>query len=628
MKVGGLNIKIEREKPKVNQEAAWQRLKKCVDRIFEITNEERIEMRKNLDFYNGQIFDDTSRQLRPEESKIKHNIAFDIIQSIAPMLSDNKPIFSIVSREYWLQSLANAYDMSLKYFWDKSEMNMTVHQVVLMGMIKKLGLFKVFFDPSGDCRVVSEDPEEFFIAPGYTDPWDAPYCGIKGKRPISYIRARFDPKHELDIKPDEGDYNDRGISYGRAKDFELSDYFATLYEVWMKDDDVEEEIGEDEDDDEVKAAQKANKNKYPNGKFVYFTSTAYLGTEKCEWWHGKPPWVPFYNYVKPQDFLGTSEIDNIKDITKEFNLLLLKIFGYIRKYADPNFLYDVNQINQENFRDIFIKGGQGIAYDPTGSNNPNPVQWTQPGPMPQDIYQMIGLLPHLVEKETGVTDVSQGIAAKKQRQSASEIAVLVESSYTRTRQRVRNLEWSLKRVCWLLVNLMQQYYKKPRNINFKYGNEFVHDKIANTTDFAQGVIAPNAPKIASKRTMGQELSPREKEEWDDYQHFIDAFGEKDSVYFEYDIEIQTNSTLPLDKQSLANLALRLYTAPNPAIDRQAVLETLHYPDWEEIVQRMQAVEQAQQNPQGAGGQPPMGQPGPQMTAPGLGGGMQAMNEEQ
>lgn len=615
---------IEIEKSKAINKEEWERLKDTVDKIFLVTQADRTEMHKNLDFYNGIIFDEKNVQLRAEESKIKHNIAFDIIQSIAPMLSDNKPIFGIVARQYYIQKLASAYDMALKYFWDKEEMNMTVHKVVLMGMIKKVGLFKVWFDPSGDCKVDSEDPEEFFLAPGYTDPWEAPYCGIRGKRAISYIRQRFDPERKLDIRPDDDDWRDHGISYGKSKDFELSNYFTTLYEVWMRDDEVEEEMGESMEEDKEEPVKK-KQMKYPYGKFVYFTSDTYLGTERCDWWHGKPCWVPWYNYVKPGDFLGTSEIDNIKAIGQEFNLLLLKIFGYIRKYADPNYAYDVNLLNQENFRDQFVKGGQGFAYDSTGSQNPNPVHFIQPGPMPQDIYQMLNLLPHLVEKETGSTDVSQGVAAKKQRQSASEIAVLVESSYTRTRQRVRNLEWSLKRVCWLLVNLMQQYYSKPRNINFHNGDQFVQDTISNTTDFAQQVVAPNAPQLATKRTLGQQLNPREQQEWDDYTQFVEAFGEKDTVYFDYDIEIQTNSTLPLDKQSLANLALRLYTAPLPAIDRQAILETLHFPNSEEIIQRMEAAEQAKQNPPGGpGGSPP--QPGPEMTAPELGGGMGAQNE--
>jgi hypothetical protein len=626
MKIGPLNLKIEREPSKAKNKENWERLKDTVDKIFEVTANDRTEMRKNLDFYNGIIFDDTSKQLRAEESKIKHNVAFDIIQSIAPMLSDNKPIFGVVARQYYMQKLANAYDMSLKYFWDKNEMNMTVHKVVLMGMIKKVGLFKVWYDETGDCKVDSEDPEEFFIAPGFTDPWEAPYCGIRGKRPISYIRQRFDPNRKFNIKPDEGnDWKDRNISYGKSKDFELSNYFATLYEVWMKDDDVEEEMDQLDESTEEKPKKK-KELKYPHGKYVYFTNDVYLGTESSESWHGRPCWVPWYNYVKPQDFLGTSEIDNIKDIGKEFNLLLLKIFGYIRRYADPNFFYDTNQINQENFRDQFVKGGQGFAYDGTNSNKP-PVSFVQPGPMPSDIYQMVNLLPHLIEKETGSTDVSQGVAAKKQRQSASEIAVLVESSYTRTRQRVRNLEWSLKRVCWLLVNLMQQYYDNPRSINFHNGDQFVQDTISNSTDYAQQVVAPNAPGIAQKKTLGQELNPREQEEWNDYQEFVDAFGEKDNVYFDYDIEIQTNSTLPLDKQSLANLALRLYTAPQPAIDRQAVLETLHFPNAEEIIQRMEAQEQAQNQNKGGGAPPEMG-PGPGMTAPNLGGGMAAQNEEQ
>jgi hypothetical protein len=631
MKIAGLNFKIEREKSKERDDDEWKKLKYRIDRIFDVTNTERDEMDKNLRHYNGEIFPETGGLLRSDESRAKHNIAFSAVQSIAPMLSDNKPITTVVARENYLQGLANAYDLALSYFWDKSEMNMVIHEVVLDAMIQKVGLFKIYFDPDlegdGECRVVAENPREFFIAPGYTDPWEAPYCGIRGKRPLSLIRKRFDPDRTLDLKPDEGDdWKDRGISYGKAKDFELNDYFCTLYEIWMRDDETEEDLKSD-DEDEVK---KLKKIKYPHGKFVYFTNDTYLGTEKCEYWHGKAPWVPFYNYKKPHDFLGTSELDNIKDLAKEYNLMLIKLAGYIRKYTDPNTFYDSNQINQENFADKAVKGGQYFAYDGTESGKP-PITYAQPGAILSDLYQMLGLIPKIVEEETGATDVSKGIASKKQRQSASEIAVLVESSYTRTRQRVRNLEWSLKRVCWLLVNLMQQYYGKERTLNFHQGDEFVQDSISNKMDYAENVVGPNRVAISQKQQAGGQLSQREQQEWEDYQNLITSFGTKDPVYFDYSIEIQTNSSLPLDKQSLANLGLRLYTAPNPAIDRAALLELLHFPDADEINARMEAKEQQQQQakqPQG-GGMPTEGTPipGPENAGtPGMGEGMGGMNE--
>ena len=75
---------------------------------------------------------------------------------------------------------------------------------------------------------------------------------------------------------------------------------------------------------------------------------------------------------------------------------------------------------------------------------------------------------------------------------------------------------------------------------------------------------------------------------------------KDPVLFDFDIVIQTNSTLPMDQQSLANLFIRLLQMK--AVDAEAVLENLQIPKREEILARIdkqrQAAMKAKGKPQG------------------------------
>jgi hypothetical protein len=63
----------------------------------------------------------------------------------------------------------------------------------------------------------------------------------------------------------------------------------------------------------------------------------------------------------------------------------------------------------------------------------------------------------------------------------------------------------------------------------------------------------------------------------------------DSVYADFEIEVQTNSTLPMDRQSLANLSINLFQMK--AIDRTALFEMLRFPKGEEIAKRMDMAEQ-------------------------------------
>ena len=85
--------------------------------------------------------------------------------------------------------------------------------------------------------------------------------------------------------------------------------------------------------------------------------------------------------------------------------------------------------------------------------------------------------------------------------------------------------------------------------------------------------------------------------------FIKEFGEEDEVYSVFDLEVQTNSTLPMDRQSLGNLILRLFEIGG--VDARAVLEILRVPNHEEIVERLEAAKQAEQGPPGMPAMPGM-----------------------
>lgn len=80
--------------------------------------------------------------------------------------------------------------------------------------------------------------------------------------------------------------------------------------------------------------------------------------------------------------------------------------------------------------------------------------------------------------------------------------------------------------------------------------------------------------------------PAEDEQYKKALEYIEAHP--DRIYADFEIEIQTNSTLPMDRQSLANLALRLFEMK--AIDRQALFDFISLPMGKEIAERMQQME--------------------------------------
>lgn len=597
----------------------WKKLREAVKKIWDSAEYKtrRAKMDRHLRQFKGHIWKEGAPDApRSHESKAIANYLFSTIASSAPMMSDNRPSWTIVAKVPWLQNLANAYKMAGDYAWDVLDMAMTSYYGSIDAFLFGVGIDKLYWDYEEDeLAIENVDPRTFIIAPGYTKIWKAPWCGTYEKLPLSWVRQRF--PGVKGIKPAEGEEE---FDYDGSESWQLDNYFTNVYSLWMKDDDTTEEMVEEilGEDGKTKKGKKTKK-RYPNGKFVFFTDTTFLACEASDFEHGKAPYVEQKDYDVPHEFWAMGEGDQIEGLNLELNLMLRKIFHHIRNYAEPNQWVDAGIFGtdpdavKENYKD----GGQVYFINP---GNKEPEKWMGFCPQPpvmQDVWQIISLIIKLIEEITGVTDISKGIPGKKERQSASEISVLIESSYTRIRQKTRNQESALKRKFWMIVSLMQQYYSGQRPIHNKLENgEQAHMNIGNSVAYARQQIAPQ--NVVEKGQTGQQLTPDQQALYENYKQFaaaIEGSEDVDPVYFSFDIEVETNSQLPLDKQSLANLMLRLFQMQG--IDRQAVLEVLQIPRGQEITERMDAKEQQGMMKPGGGPMPPQAgqrpQPGPNMS---------------
>ena len=128
-----------------------------------------------------------------------------------------------------------------------------------------------------------------------------------------------------------------------------------------------------------------------------------------------------------------------------------------------------------------------------------------------------------------MTETTKGLAAKKERQSASELAILAEASNTRTRLKIRFLEWTIKRISYLLVRNMQQYYVEP---------QMIHDIRDDGVDYLEfssqkkamldNMISPEVlAKFAGKEPgeVDNLVEADEKEQYADYLAFLDVYDD-------------------------------------------------------------------------------------------------------
>ncbi len=581
-----------------------KRMRAVVDKIIEDTKADRDEMTRFLDRFKGKWWD--LDKLKDTDSTIVANLFFSTVMTIAPLITDNRPIWGVRARKPYLQNYIDGLSVALEYLWDKLDLDMTSFKYILDALIMKIGIIKCWFDPDdgfgGEHKVEVVDPRLYFCAPGYDDNWDAPLQGTRIRKPLSWIHTHYPDKASL-VKPD----TDNEKFPENAEKWELENKYATVYEVWVKDDTIIKYFTKKEGDKEIEVDKKdegteeKERPKYPFGRLIVFTKDCILEDKASIYRHSKPPYVLLYDYILPHSLIGMGEGNQIEEIGKSYNRSLQLFDNYVKHRCDPPVFIDSNiNVDIEDLKKSIPAGGGVFAADFSRVSGGKPMLMGEIGQLDPAVPQFISGLSKLNEEISGVTDITKGMTSKSQRQSATEISTLIESSYTRTRQRVRNYEWSIKRLLYLILCNTQQFYTEPRDFSLSQDNNINYYTIGSSRDQVAETIKPQGQQEQPEGEMSDEDIQAEK----DYEQFIKDWGEEDIIFADFDLEIQTNSTLPMDKQSLANLFLRLLemAGGNPVTGMpmwEAALSSLRIPKYKQIIAKMQELfDKQNQPPQG------------------------------
>lgn len=435
-----------------------------------------------------------------------------------------------------------------------------------------------------------DDPRTFVVAPGYDDLWKAAWCGVKVRKPMTWVKMTYPDKFDKVVADEEENHRESGEKVP-TDDIELEGEYVTVYEIWVRDSEVEEYIvkpekrmaNEEGEEIVIEEEERGTRKKHPKGMIVTMTEGVLLEERESPFAHGKPPWVVFYDYRIPHDFWGMCEPMQIEELNREFNLRLQTLVRHAHRTQDPNyFLNASSNLDPEKIKDEMLAGGNIWTVPYIGDDL---IQQVPEAQINASHLQLLEGIPTLIEEISGVTDISKGMAAKRERQSASEVSILIESSYTRTRQRVRNLEWSISRLWYLIVELMQQFYTEARTVSYKEDGQTVWMYAGNSPQVAQEASKPMRKPEEPEGEYANRVATD-----DDYQYIVREYLGNDPVHIDFDIEVQTNSMLPMDKQSLANLFLRLaevHITPDSPITMEAILEMLRVPNKEKILKDKQ-----------------------------------------
>ena len=582
-------------------------LKEAVDKVFKDTKPARDKMSHNLLLYEGGLWNKGAKEFEGFEasdgpSTVQYNTVFANIQQIAPMVTANRPTVNVAPRFPYMWKLGQGLNHVIKYSWEAFDMQMLCFKGVVDSMIFGIALFHPDYR-EGRPVVELTDPRTFFIAPGYELISEAPWCGTRGPRPLSWVRREFPHVKEIDtdVETEEKD-KARAYKFGDTASPGEDAQFVTVTSMWIKDEETLEEF--EVEDEEGKKTKKSRK-KFPYAKMCYFTETQWLGEKALEDRHGKPPWIELWDYLRPHNFLSMGELDQTEGLHREINILMKYISEYIRLHHAPNFMADLYQLEDTTLEQLKAKlslGNQIIPWNSQGGQKDPPLKQITEGQLNPQISMWLGFLMEIIDIVSGVTDPQRGMVGKKERQPATETAILKEAADTRVMQRSRNLEWSLKHLFKMLLSLVMQHQSEPLQMSYTDNGARTYATYGNSFAQAKDVMTPqplNASASAAKPGMPMVgTNDAEKQRYDqevaDYEKFMDFFTDEetgeppkdfDPIGFDFDIEVGTDSTLPKDRQSRSNLFFRLRELQ--AIDILSLLEELQVPNAAEIVKRIQ-----------------------------------------
>lgn len=567
---------------------------KLVDKLYSKSKKHRSQYdEKWLDYY--KMF--RGRQWKEQRPAYRHseviNLVFRAIQSSVPILTDAKPRIEYLPQEPSDREFADIMSKLIDAEWTKGNWQEELVEAIYDAHFYGAGFLKIGINddaPIAKVCLKSSDPFHHFPDPKARDVnKDCDYYIYAEPVDVELLKAEYPDKAQW-IKPDLMDVNwgtktdldqvkfkspvdNRTLLEGTSA-FDVKDRNKALKQTLiLKSREFEEEekiIENDKGETEVKYVQKL---KYPNGRKIVKVGGVLLDDEPYEPEHGKFPYGRVLNYTLPREFWGISEVEQLESPQKIFNKLVSFALDVLTLMGNPIWIVDTTSgIDTEN---LFNRPGL-IVEKEAGSE----VRREAGVPLQPYVLQMVDMMKSWFDDIQGVPEVSRGIKPEAV-SAAAAIEALQDAANQRLRLKTRHIDAALQDLGQMYASLVMQYYTAPqvfRITNNENASQYFKFHVEQETD-DQGeplMDEKGSPiRVAKVREvstdeMGNQVVSEEKS----YQ-----------IRGDLDVKVMTGSTLPFIKAQREALAFRLFQAG--AIDQPELLQSVEWPNWESVWERVQ-----------------------------------------
>lgn len=504
---------------------------------------------------------------------------------ISPATDPNSP-YSI-----FMAQLASDLGDVLESNWTVEDYETEKKLVLWDGLIYGAGFFKSIWDQSlgggiGNAKPIRVDPWALYFDPTATSLKDCNYIVEVRRMSIDEIERRFPgkgllieaksdsaasgfdekptstqdssrlPKANPGLLPGAGSFSSfSGSGDGRWSGVSPQRNLQALpgvivYEYWLRENDTE--IPEDAPDlAEVTVASRWRVIVVAAGEILFDEYAENLYTFDN---HPYDRWV----FDDIGEMYGISLVDHLALPQIYINRLLTAMQQNAELLGNPIFIEAANAgLDRVG---IINRPGQRLRVTGPGGMQNKP-DWLQPPSMPDSVPKLIDFWIKRMEVISGLSALSQVNGSSSSPPSDSVMNSIQESAFVRIRSAIGNLEVTLRGVGTKLCDLIIDNFTEPRYV---------------------ATSGPTGEKTALV------LESR---------HFSRP-TEAGAPPFKYSLEVSAGSQMPTSRQARSSQADKAYGLG--IIDRQAWFEANQYPNWQNVLDRInKAIAAGTFNPPGA-----------------------------
>ncbi len=523
------------------------------------------------------------------------NLIFSAIQGSVPILTDTRPKPEFIPTEPGDLELAQVLNDLFDSDWNDGNWLFKLTEEIYDSHFYGTGMASLKYDPKaslGAGRIVFESEDPFCA---YPDPhalnvnekanyfvWaePVPVDTVKRENPdvAKYIKSDI-----MDIAQYQRENIKEDIRYRKAGDsrvfsdgkssYNLEDRDEVLkIDLYIHDTEyVEEEVSEIDKDTGQEERAYMQRLKYPNGRHISIANGVLLSDAAMEYEDRKFPYLRLVNYILPHKFWGISEIEQLESPQKIFNKLISFSLDVLTLMGNPIWVVDTTSgVDTDN---LFNRPGLVVEKEPGTEVTRHEGVHLQPY-----VLQMIDMIKVWFDDVSGYTQASRGVRPEGVT-AAAAIEALQESSQTRLRQKIRNIDSFLQDMGKMYVSRVFQFYDAPRIFrvtgqdNVTKYFKFHVEKVPTLDPLGQPT--GETSNVAKIRTfnLGTDGQYHESEE----REF--------QVRGDFDVRVSSGSGLPFEKNRIENQSYQLFD--RGIIDAEEVLRNIKYINAEAVLKRMQ-----------------------------------------